>query len=495
MAGWEAERRGVLYPIPGAAQTPVRTITDADLAVGHQLRWSPIQDRQQAANAGDARYLEPKDRWQPMPCKSFRRTDWETDDGEQLPTDFDLTMMSSKTQAERVLEIFMREQRASGSGLLTVDSHVADVEAGDWIAWQSAFIPGGTITVLVRRIEESEENRTRQFYIEETGTSIYGGGTFTLDPYVPPDEDPEASYTNLPAAFAIANTYLTRPNGRRIPKLLATWTPITDPYVTSIRIRVRRVGDTQWSYFVADEPADGQYLIPLELSAEDTYQAQARVRTRPQRPSDWTPSTPTTATAGTPRTRAEELTGTFDDRVLPLRHRIRSMNGFRFDTEWNGTAFAANTVAWDAGTIRYVDANGVAQSATVAAGNFNLTSPTAANPIYLVWAEGGTALLRHTNHDTAVAAGALIAVYRGGDDIAVKELARAAQDGAPVSPYPDRGSEVFDVRKLGIVEHVQNSLRERGGSNRGSDGRGRIRGVEFRQDRTRLASSGRNGPG
>jgi hypothetical protein len=41
MAGWEAERRGVLYPIPGAAQTPVRTITDADLAVGHQLRCRP----------------------------------------------------------------------------------------------------------------------------------------------------------------------------------------------------------------------------------------------------------------------------------------------------------------------------------------------------------------------------------------------------------------------------------------------------------------------
>ena len=301
MAGDLIEVGGIYRMFAGVAQTPVATITDADIITAEPFVTAPKRSRNDLTNAIHGSFTDPARAYASVPLPSRTSSSDEADDGGiRLSKTFDLSGVTSRTQGQRVLEIERKRARRMATAGLTLRSAFWVLEPGDWVAFNSAR-RGYVSKVFVVQSGEGNPDLTASVYLAETDAGV--------DDYNPAiDEINDNQVIDLASAgpplsavsgvTLVAITIAVSAASSR-PGLQMGWTAITDPTVIELEIEFRKVGDTvaQKTARVSD-PSDGTYTWVSGVQSGVDYEARIRPVTRPARGAIWSSWVPAGAATG-----------------------------------------------------------------------------------------------------------------------------------------------------------------------------------------------------
>jgi hypothetical protein len=281
MAGYLVENVGTYGLIAGAAQSIAATITDADLVLGEALRWQASKSRSERVNEVFGQFLDPSVGWAANSFPPVYSSTGRAEDGEPLRVPFDLEAVTSRTQAERVALIRLRESRRQASAGIAVGMHLNEIEGGQWIEWQSdRFSTTRTYFVAATQLNQ---NDTLTLTLAETGDEVFDWTS--AEEGTPPEAGtvPSAptTATNI-EGFNVTLSQVTNLLGSSRPIATLTWTPPDDPTITDVVIEYRRVGGTVATRLIDASPEDGQFVIE-GLAENEEYEFRATIRTTPVR--------------------------------------------------------------------------------------------------------------------------------------------------------------------------------------------------------------------
>ena len=248
---------------PGAAKSVVATFTDDDLLVGSKVAWNGgvLSDSDGGwINTVIANYVEPDQQWNNHDAPVVRDEADILADGGPREAPLQLRLVKWVAQAQRVAEINRRLGRLWGRAAVTLGPRFCEIEAGDWIQWQSDRRFAGetrTFRVEAYSIDEKWQNTLT---LREIATSVYGeDAVFEPDysvstPTTPPPDvgAPEG------AQWSLAEVVLTSA-GVDVPALQITGDAGDDESVEQIRFEywkddgiinpVTDPDDPTWSVF------------------------------------------------------------------------------------------------------------------------------------------------------------------------------------------------------------------------------------------------------
>src|SRR5215207_3338298 len=289
MAGYEVERAGVIHVIPGASRDPVATITDDDLVVGEETRYASKLPRDRLANAVYGQYLEPTEQFQTMAFKPVIDAGAETEDGEKLPVEIDLGMVPKARRARRIANIRLKELRVQGNASIVVGYHLAFLEAGDWITWNSDLYGTGKKWIVTAVTERTDHNIELQ--LRQTNDNVFGGAELPDEDYEEPVKQGGGNKRTTVHNFAAVSSTVVGSNGKKRTRIKATWTPTNDKRVDKVKLQVRKAGDTDPKEYIKhtdDDPEDGGTSLQFAFVPGAEYEARATIKTTPARDTTWT---------------------------------------------------------------------------------------------------------------------------------------------------------------------------------------------------------------
>lgn len=289
MAGREISSGGVLRPLPGVAQAAVLSFTDDDIMVDAEVQMRGKRPRSQLVNAVFGSYHDPDQIYESVAAPPrISPTDEEADGGIQLAEHYALDMVTSQTQAQRVLEILRRRERQQAEVRLKLRARYSVLEAGDWITWTSERYGFVNKTFEVASVAV-DRDWSAVLVLRETASSVYAWtpATDELDPLAPATVSPAVPTVNSVAAFDVETVTVTSSSGQR-PGLRATWSPITDRTVVSLLLQYRMQGDANVFEHTVLDPSAGQATWVNSVLASAIYEVRAKPVTLPVREVTWT---------------------------------------------------------------------------------------------------------------------------------------------------------------------------------------------------------------
>src|SRR5215204_6134672 len=289
MAGYEVEKAGVVHCIPGASRDPVAAITDDDLVVGEEVRYASKLPRDRLANAVYGQYLEQTEMFQTMAFKPVIDAGAETEDGEKLPVEIDLGMVPKARRARRIANIRLKELRVQGNASIVVGYHLAFLEAGDWITWNSDLYGTGKKWIVTAVTERTDHNIELQ--LRQTNDNVFGGAELPDEDYEEPVKQGGGNKRTTVHNFAAVSSTVVGSNGKKRTRIKATWTPTNDKRVDKVKLQVRKAGDTDPKDYIKhtdDDPEDGGTSLQFAFVPGAEYEARATIKTTPARDTTWT---------------------------------------------------------------------------------------------------------------------------------------------------------------------------------------------------------------
>ncbi|WPZ13266.1 phage tail protein [Nitratireductor rhodophyticola] len=274
------------WPMVGAAQPVIATITDDDLVVGEQVRWQAKRSMSELVNSISGTHPDPGQLWsmagyEAIVLDSAIVVDRRTRD---LAMDFP-TVMSAR-QAKQLASIYAAENRLEATAEITLRPRWRGLKAGDWITWQSARF--GTLTYLVTESTlyslDSQGPRNVRLALQQRDASIYDAVTVPVPvvPYPPGKPVYLQEVQNLQLAGVAAGS-----GTKLMPAIQAVWDAIDDVTVVGVELEWWPTDDptSRASMTVAD---DQTIAVLTEAIVSDTeYQVRTRLLTSPQRPVAW----------------------------------------------------------------------------------------------------------------------------------------------------------------------------------------------------------------
>jgi hypothetical protein len=289
MAGSLVERGGVFAVVAGTGRTSLLTITDKDVLWEKGVEYTAKRTRAELMNTVFARFSDPAQNYGSVPIQPrTSAADEAADGGERLPGDFDLGMITSGTQAQRVAEIFRRRSRAQAKARLALPYRFRELEAGDWITWQTDRYGNTKLYEVESRL--IDEDQTVQVVLQEVRASIYSWVP-GFDEYFGGEEatgpQPGTIISTVPGFWAVP-TVVAGTNGQQRPGILVTWSPITDRTVDGLKFEYRTVPGGAALVHQVDNPGAGQAVILNGIQGNTPYEVRADLRTTPPRATTWT---------------------------------------------------------------------------------------------------------------------------------------------------------------------------------------------------------------
>lgn len=129
-------RRWVI--LPGVARTPVRSFTDTSFRIDAQAGYQDFKPLGQIANCITGRFSDPSQRYQAIDLPPRRVLADATADGGLKVENHDLSMVTSQSQGQRLLEIHRRRARLQKTMSGTPPPENIDLEGGDVITMVDA---------------------------------------------------------------------------------------------------------------------------------------------------------------------------------------------------------------------------------------------------------------------------------------------------------------------------------------------------------------------
>lgn len=274
------------WPMIGAAQPVVATITDDDLVVGEPVRWQAKRSMSELVNSISGTHPDPGQLWSMVGYESIvldsaivvdRRT-------RDLAMDFPTVMCAR--QAKQLASIYAAENRLEATAELTLRPRWRGLKAGDWIVWQSARY--GTLTYLVTESTlyslDNRGPRNVRLALQQRDASIYDAVTVPVPvvPYPPGKPVYQQEVQNLMLAGVSAGS-----GTKLMPAIQAVWDAIDDVTVVGVELEWWPT-DEPTSRASMSKPSDETIAVLTEGVVSDTeYQVRTRLITSPQRPVAW----------------------------------------------------------------------------------------------------------------------------------------------------------------------------------------------------------------
>lgn len=285
-AGMVVESVSGSYPILGATQTPVATLTNDDVIVTEQREFRQYRPMDQVVNTVFGTYIEPDFVYSEIAYSEQTTGSAVTLDRRTLDFQLNFPMVPSKRQAEQLASIYFNENRFEVTKTVTVREKWQVLEVGDWITWQGDEdgadrdyqIVG--LSILQYR---GDNPRGVQLTLQERDSDIYAGiGTIT--PPTPPTRIAGPVYANELANFAVAAGSVVGDDIGQSPILLVSWDLPTDPTIESILLEWRPRDQVDAPIFSLTIPADRTIARLQEgIVAATIYEVRHRLIVVPYR--------------------------------------------------------------------------------------------------------------------------------------------------------------------------------------------------------------------
>jgi len=300
-ASW-VEKVGEEYPIVGAAQSSVATITDDDIMPGEPYRCSKFRPTDQLVNTVAGSYMEPEKFYEAAPLATRVDDTALAADGETLAVSVAYGAVIYPANADRLNDIALRASRYQANASICLHPRCLERKPGEWITWQSARNNWTkTFLILSKQLGSLGSKGTRNVYVtlQEVSAGIFDPTAYET---LPPDAVGQGApdYQTELDNFVLAPRIL-QSDGKQFPCIRASWDPIDDATVIFVDLEYWPVDDPTAKLPIVRVP-DDQTVVDLAngIFSDRTYAAHYRLVTATGvRP--WSPTfeitTPDAATA------------------------------------------------------------------------------------------------------------------------------------------------------------------------------------------------------
>jgi hypothetical protein len=286
MAGYLLENQGSFGLLAGAAQLPVITVTDGDVRVGPERRFSMSLSRTERSNEVYGQFIDPAAGWQANSYPPIISAEARAEDGEPLRLPADLGAVPSASQAQRIARARLRETRAQANGTETYGYHLLFLEPGDWITRQSAKYGWTKLFRVMTRQRNADDSIT--VALREVNNQIHAWASSDEQPVELPGVAPgQPGYLTTVSDFSAEAIMVTAESGAQRPAVQLTWAPIDDDTIDAVIIEYRRLNTVAATRLRDDSPTDGLYIVDT-IGSGDQYEFRATLSTTPVRPTTWT---------------------------------------------------------------------------------------------------------------------------------------------------------------------------------------------------------------
>jgi hypothetical protein len=227
------------YPIVGANQAVVATITDDDIAWEKSFQLSLTRTRTDLVNTVAASYVSPDLFYETTSLTTRVDAAALAQDRERLASKVDYTAVTDPRVGDRLADIAIRASRYQANGNFTVHPKFLGLQVGQWVQWVSARY-NRTIKFQVHSkalgAMGSDSVRDVSISWQEVGDGIFDPTAYATNPPVPtPNGDPDylAEVQNF---NAVANKVIGA-DGQEHPGIRLFWDAIDDITVEGVDIQ------------------------------------------------------------------------------------------------------------------------------------------------------------------------------------------------------------------------------------------------------------------
>lgn len=276
------------WPLVGHDQAIVATITDDDLITTSPVRWRARRSMGDLVNAVTGNFPDPDQYWSMIGYEPATSSALVTLDRRTRDIAIDFPQVPSKDQAAQLAGIYLEENRYEASAELVLRPRWQVLEAGDWIAWNSARYGNRVyqVTSLSLASLDADGPRNVSVSLQEVAGAIYDG--ITAPPIAAPWPPGEPVWLSEVQSFSVLPVSVAGADGRVLPGIRAAWETIDDETVTYVDIQYFPVAQPA-SVFTRRVPVSQTVAILVEGVVGSTqYRVKTRLITEPPRLTVWT---------------------------------------------------------------------------------------------------------------------------------------------------------------------------------------------------------------
>jgi hypothetical protein len=293
-ASWVENASGE-YPIVGANQAVVATITDSDLMVDEAVRFSHKRTRSELVNTATGSYVSPETFYQSAPITQRQDDIALAVDGERLAVSIPYSAVTDPAVADRLLDIALRASRYQANGEICIRPKFIRPKPGQWIRWNSEKNGDRKFQIVQKRLGAIGSNSARNVYwtLQEVGDGIFDPTAYET---LPPDiiATGAADYQSELAGYGVIPLIVQTATGSRRAAIRAAWSAIDDLTITHVDFEYRPVDQpdaVQTKTATADQTVEQLVSGVISLS---NYEVRYRLRSDPVRTIPWTAWVPVT---------------------------------------------------------------------------------------------------------------------------------------------------------------------------------------------------------
>lgn len=245
------------YPLVGANQAIVATITDDDIAWEKSFQLSFSRTRTELVNTVAASYVSPDLFYETTSLTTRIDALALAQDRERLASKVDYTAVTDHRVGDRLADIAIRASRYQANGSFTIHPKFLSLQVGQWVQWQSDRY-NRTIKFQIQSKSlgamGSDSVRDVSISWQEVGDGIFDPTAYETNPPIPiPNGQPDYQ-AQLSNFNAIPNKVIGA-DGQEHPGIRAFWDEITDTTIEGVEIQYWPENDPS-QIFTAYVPRD-----------------------------------------------------------------------------------------------------------------------------------------------------------------------------------------------------------------------------------------------
>ncbi|MBB5700684.1 hypothetical protein FHS76_000527 [Ochrobactrum daejeonense] len=238
MCGSWVERVDGEFPIAGAPQAIVATVTDNDIKRGAPLRFSAKRKRTELINTVAASYISPDDFYETKDAATRIDADALAEDRETLASAIPYAAVTDVRQVDRLADIAIRGARYQASAEIVVHPKFLDtIKEGRWVRWNSSKYGDRTFQVLTRQLGGINTDGARDISIalQEISNGVFDPTAYETNPpniiVVPPPQ-----YLAEVQNFDVIPILVVADGQGELPGVRLLWDTIDDISVVGVDI-------------------------------------------------------------------------------------------------------------------------------------------------------------------------------------------------------------------------------------------------------------------
>ena len=238
MCGSWVERVDGEFPIAGAPQAIVATITDDDIKRGAPLRFSAKRKRTELINTVAASYVSQDDFYETKDAATRIDAGALAEDRETLASAIPYAAVTDVRQVDRLADIAIRGARYQASAEIVVHPKFLDtIKEGRWVRWNSAKYGDRTYQVLTRQLGGINTDGARDISIalQQISNGVFDPTAYETNPpniiVVPPPQ-----YLAEVQNFDVIPTIVKADGAGELPGARLLWDTIDDISVVGVDI-------------------------------------------------------------------------------------------------------------------------------------------------------------------------------------------------------------------------------------------------------------------